>query len=111
MLNSYLAHVFETSKAIIEEIKGIKLHTTDYNGYWNSNDINLDHPMTFKNLALDSELKKEIMEDLDKFIKGKEFYKRIGKAWKRVYLLYGPPPCTGKSSLTAAMANYLNFDI
>uniref|UniRef100_A0A453A2V7 AAA+ ATPase domain-containing protein n=2 Tax=Aegilops tauschii subsp. strangulata TaxID=200361 RepID=A0A453A2V7_AEGTS len=33
-----------------------------------------------------------------------------GRAWKRGYLLYGPPG-TGKSSLVAAMANYLKFDI
>ena len=50
------------------------------------------------------------MDDLDKFVKGKEFYKRTGKAWKRGYLLYGPPG-TGKSSLIAAMAKYLNYDI
>jgi chaperone BCS1 len=34
----------------------------------------------------------------------------VGKAWKRGYLLYGPPS-TGKSSLIAAMANHLKFDI
>ncbi|KAL2898704.1 hypothetical protein RDABS01_006847, partial [Bienertia sinuspersici] len=34
----------------------------------------------------------------------------IGRAWKRGYLLYGPPG-TGKSSLIAAIANYLKFDI
>nr|CAD1823966.1 unnamed protein product [Ananas comosus var. bracteatus] len=44
------------------------------------------------------------------FVKRKDYYKRIGKAWKRGYLLYGPPG-TGKSSLIAAMANYLKFDI
>ncbi|KAK3000693.1 hypothetical protein RJ639_020982 [Escallonia herrerae] len=57
-----------------------------------------------------SELKQAIVEDLDKFIKGKDFYRKIGRAWKRGYLLYGPPG-TGKSSLTAAMVNYLNYDI
>ncbi|PPS15558.1 hypothetical protein GOBAR_AA05015 [Gossypium barbadense] len=36
--------------------------------------------------------------------------KRVGKAWKRGYLLYGPPG-TGKSSLIAAMANHLKYDI
>ncbi|KAI3932672.1 hypothetical protein MKW98_012643 [Papaver atlanticum] len=40
----------------------------------------------------------------------KEFYTRVGKAWKRGYLLYGPPG-TGKTSLIAAIANYLDFDI
>nr|GMD22573.1 ATPase, AAA-type, core [Ipomoea batatas] len=54
--------------------------------------------------------KDELIEDLNNFVEGKEYYKRIGKAWKRGYLLYGPIG-TGKSSLIAAMSNYLNYDI
>ncbi|KAM0863748.1 hypothetical protein ACQ4PT_044386 [Festuca glaucescens] len=45
-----------------------------------------------------------------RFLKRRDYYQRIGKAWKRGYLLYGPPG-TGKSSLVAAMANYLRFNI
>ncbi|KAK6160385.1 hypothetical protein DH2020_003766 [Rehmannia glutinosa] len=48
--------------------------------------------------------------DLNRFVRRRKFYKRVGKAWKRGYLLYGPPG-TRKSSLVAAMANYLKFDI
>ncbi|GJM96048.1 hypothetical protein PR202_ga12853 [Eleusine coracana subsp. coracana] len=55
-------------------------------------------------------LKQSIIDDLNKFMKRKDYYKRIGKAWKRGYLLYGPPG-TGKSSLVAAIANHLRFDI
>ncbi|KAF8378729.1 hypothetical protein HHK36_030078 [Tetracentron sinense] len=66
--------------------------------------------MTFSTLAMDLDYKKELMDDLDRFLKRRKFYKRMGKAWKRGYLLYGPPG-TGKSSLIAAMANYLKFDI
>ncbi|KAG6637171.1 hypothetical protein CIPAW_11G161200 [Carya illinoinensis] len=44
------------------------------------------------------------------FLTRKELYRRFGKAWKRGYLLYGPPG-TGKSSLIAAMANHLNYNI
>nr|XP_048318667.1 AAA-ATPase At3g50940-like [Ziziphus jujuba var. spinosa] len=47
--------------------------------------------MNFKTLALDSELKKELLEELDNFMNEKEYYQRSGKAWKRGYLLYGPP--------------------
>ncbi|XP_042481053.1 AAA-ATPase At2g18193-like [Macadamia integrifolia] len=72
--------------------------------------INLEHPATFDKLAMDPELKRALIDDLDRFVKRKEFYKRVGKAWKRGYLLYGPPG-TGKSSLIAAMANHLRFDI
>lgn len=72
--------------------------------------MRLDHPATFATLAMDTDLKKMIVDDLDLFVRRREFYRKVGKAWKRGYLLYGPPG-TGKSSLIAAMANYLNFDV
>ncbi|KAG5512875.1 hypothetical protein RHGRI_038699 [Rhododendron griersonianum] len=51
-----------------------------------------------------------IISDLLGFLRDKEFYKRIGKAWKKGYLL-DDSPCTDRSSLIAAMANCLEFDI
>ncbi|XP_039068315.1 AAA-ATPase At3g28510-like [Hibiscus syriacus] len=54
--------------------------------------------------------KEEIMEDLVTFSESEEFYSRIGRTWKRGYLLYGPPG-TGKSTMIAAMANLLGYDI
>ncbi|KAK6263889.1 hypothetical protein SCA6_019323 [Theobroma cacao] len=92
-----------------EENKAANIHTVCY-GRWDENETKLKHPMTFKTLAMDSELKKAVMEDLENFIKGEQYYKRVGKAWKRGYLLYGPPG-TGKSSLIAAMANHLKYNI
>ena len=110
IFNSYLPYVLERAKAIKQGNMAVKLHTIEYEHYWSGHAVKFGHPMTFKTLAIDAELKREIVDDLDKFMKGKEFYKRTGKAWKRGYLLYGPPG-TGKSSLIAAMANYLNYDI
>ncbi|KAL6840729.1 hypothetical protein ACP4OV_029593 [Aristida adscensionis] len=69
-----------------------------------------NHPATFDTVAMDPALKQDIIDDLDRFLGRREYYKRIGKAWKRGYLLYGPPG-TGKSSLVAAMANYLRFNL
>ncbi|XP_020159396.1 AAA-ATPase At3g28600 [Aegilops tauschii subsp. strangulata] len=72
--------------------------------------IDFDHPTTFDTLAMDPAKKQMIMDDLDDFSNSKDYYRRIGKAWKRGYLLHGPPG-TGKSTMIAAMANYLKYDI
>lgn len=109
IFSSYLPYVLERAKAIKQENEAVKLHTVDYRGYWKPG-VKFGHPMTFKTLAIDEGLKRELVSDLDKFVGGKEFYRKTGKAWKRGYLLYGPPG-TGKSSLIAAMAYYLNYDI
>ncbi|KAH9739887.1 hypothetical protein KPL71_019282 [Citrus sinensis] len=59
---------------------------------------------------METKKKEEIKKDLKKFSEGKEYCAKIGKAWKRGYLLYGPPG-TGKSTMIAAMANFLNYDV
>lgn len=106
VLSCYLPYVMERGKIIKEENQVVKLYSLgSYYG-----DTHLNHPSTFDTLALDPVLKKELIDDLDRFVKRGDYYRRVGKAWKRGYLLYGPPG-TGKSSLIAAMANYLKFNI
>ncbi|CAH9117322.1 unnamed protein product [Cuscuta europaea] len=106
VISKYIPFVLERSKVIKEENKRVKLMAI---GNY-TDEVNLEHPSTFETLAMDPELKKEIIEDLDRFVSRRDYYRRVGKAWKRGYLLYGPPG-TGKSSLIAAMANYLKFNI
>uniref|UniRef100_A0A7N2MWE5 AAA+ ATPase domain-containing protein n=1 Tax=Quercus lobata TaxID=97700 RepID=A0A7N2MWE5_QUELO len=106
------------SETIKEEQKEVRLYSHDclgcddegYSGWGGWGSINLEHPVTFEKLAMDPEVKKMLKDDLDRFVRRKELYKKVGKPWKRGYLLYGPPG-TGKSSLIAAMANYLKFNI
>ncbi|MFS8010487.1 putative ATPase, AAA-type, core, P-loop containing nucleoside triphosphate hydrolase [Helianthus anomalus] len=59
---------------------------------------------------METDVKEKVMKDLDRFVEKREYHRKVGKAWKRGYLLYGPLG-TGNSSLVAAMANYLKFDI
>ncbi|XP_062010801.1 AAA-ATPase At2g18193-like [Rosa rugosa] len=135
VINSYIPYVLARAEAIKDAEKTLKLYS--YNskrssahyfkpsggrsqgsdddddfapssGNWSCADN--EHPATFETIAMEPELKRIIIDDLEKFVKRREFYKRVGKAWKRGYLLFGPPG-TGKSSLVAAMANHLRFDI
>ncbi|CAL9027127.1 unnamed protein product [Prunus brigantina] len=119
VLKAYLPFVLAQADAIKAEEKVVKLYTRHY---WSRSDedddgcpewgsVNLEHPSTFETMALDTELKRTIIEDLEMFVRRREFYKKVGKAWKRGYLLYYGPPGTGKSSLIAAMANYLKFNV
>ncbi|KAJ0770949.1 putative AAA+ ATPase domain, ATPase, AAA-type, core, AAA-type ATPase domain-containing protein [Helianthus annuus] len=120
VLNHYFPFILNVAETKKRERKTVKIFTVDYNQLslmmpvsqdhpvWTS--VSLDHPATFATLAMDADVKETVMNDLNRFVERREYYRRVGKAWKRGYLLYGPPG-TGKSSLIAAMANYLNFDI
>ncbi|KAG2260775.1 hypothetical protein Bca52824_080069 [Brassica carinata] len=106
ILGSYLNHIHTVSEEVEQRSKDPKLFTNK-NGRWRS--IPFTHPSTFENMAMESDLKEKVKSDLESFLKGKQFYNRLGRVWKRSYL-YGPSG-TGKSSFVAAMANFLNYDV
>ncbi|KAB1216698.1 putative mitochondrial chaperone BCS1-B [Morella rubra] len=113
---SYLDHVLKEGKEIRVRNRQRKLYTNCPTEKWPSykqrmwSSIVFEHPAKFETIAMEPEKKQEIIDDLLTFSKSKDFYAKIGKAWKRGYLLHGPPG-TGKSSMIAAMANLLNYDI
>ncbi|KAK8673241.1 hypothetical protein V6N13_111590 [Hibiscus sabdariffa] len=91
VLNSYLPFVFKCAELIESEARVLKIHTLGNSHFswkfrWES--INFEHPSTFETLALDLELKNMIVEDLNRFLRRKEFYRKVGRSWKRGYLLY-----------------------
>ncbi|KAF5762354.1 putative AAA+ ATPase domain, ATPase, AAA-type, core, AAA-type ATPase domain-containing protein [Helianthus annuus] len=115
IISCYLPWILQRSKELQNQKKVVKLYNLQSSAYGGGpggyiESVNLDHPSTFETLAMDPKMKKAIVDDLDLFVKRKELYKRVGKVWKRGYLLYGPPG-TGKSSLIAAIANYMKFDV
>ncbi|CAK7338047.1 unnamed protein product [Dovyalis caffra] len=109
VMQSYLPHISNTAASILNKRETLNIYTYDIeDSMWESTVFK--HPATFETLAMDPDLKKFIIEDLDLFVQRKGYFQRVGRAWKRGYLLYGPPG-TGKSTLVAAIANYLSFNV
>uniref|UniRef100_A0A7N0RFT8 AAA+ ATPase domain-containing protein n=1 Tax=Kalanchoe fedtschenkoi TaxID=63787 RepID=A0A7N0RFT8_KALFE len=112
----YLSYVLEQGKAMQLRSQQRRLYTNNPSSQWYDCKKNLwshvafQHPSTFDTVAMDSAKKAEIVKDLTAFSEGREYYERVGKAWKRGYLLHGPPG-TGKSTMIAAIANFMKYDI
>ncbi|XP_058073837.1 AAA-ATPase ASD, mitochondrial-like [Magnolia sinica] len=116
IMDYYMSHVVEEGKAIGVRNRQRKLYTNNPSSNWDGykktvwSHVVFEHPATFDTLAMDPEKKQEIKDDLETFREAKDYYVKIGKAWKRGYLLYGPPG-TGKSTMIVAMANFLDYDV
>ena len=116
IIDTYITHVLREGKAIGVRNRERKLYTNNSSSEWYPwmsgkwSNVPFHHPATFETLAMDPEKKERIKKDLVKFSKGKDYYKKVGKAWKRGYLLFGPPG-TGKSTMISAIANFLDYDV
>ena len=107
IMTEYFTYLMKSADNILRE--SLKIYTYDRrNSCWLSTIF--EHHPTLETLAIESHLKTRIIDDLDAFSQGKDYFKSVGRAWKRGYLLYGPPG-TGKSSMVAAIANYMKYDI
>ncbi|KAE9608843.1 hypothetical protein Lal_00020170 [Lupinus albus] len=108
----YFQHVLSVADEIEQRRKEIKLYINTGAGEssrWRS--VPFNHPASFDTVAMDGELKNKVKSDLEQFMKSKQYYHhRLGRVWKRSYLLYGSSG-TGKSSFIAAMAKFLNYDV
>ncbi|KAG8363234.1 hypothetical protein BUALT_Bualt19G0000900 [Buddleja alternifolia] len=107
ILKPYLQHIHTVSDDIEQRRKELKIHHHS-NGKWKS--VPFNHPASFDSLVIDADLKTKIRHDLETFLKSKQYYHKLGRVWKRSYLLYGPSG-TGKSSFISATANLLNYDV
>ncbi|MCO5595941.1 hypothetical protein L7F22_049992 [Adiantum nelumboides] len=109
LLHLYLNHISTVACEIRQQNTLRTLYTNGQHGScWSP--VILKHPSTFNTVALDGDLAERIQADLKAFSESEAYYHSIGRAWKHGYLLYGPPG-TGKSSLIAAIANYMHYDI
>ncbi|KAL1223261.1 AAA-ATPase [Cardamine amara subsp. amara] len=117
IINTYVDHVLKEGKAIGLRNRERKLYTNNSSQEWQPwraarrwSSIPFHHPATFDTLAMDRDKKERIIKDLEMFSKREDYYRQVGKPWKRGYLLYGPPG-TGKSTMISAIANLLEYDV
>lgn len=107
VLRPYLQYVENAAEEIENRRKEIMMYTIA-GGKWRS--VQMTHPATMETVAMEQDIKNKVKSDLESFLKGRTYYARLGRVWKRSYLLHGPPG-TGKSSFVAAMARFLCYDI
>jgi chaperone BCS1 len=106
-MDRYVPFVMDAAEEVQQRERALKICMNEGRMWYR---MSHHHPATFDTLAMDPALKRSIVADLDLFKSRRDHYRRVGKAWKRGYLLYGPPG-TGKSSLVAAMANHLRYNL
>uniref|UniRef100_A0A6N2KD91 AAA-type ATPase N-terminal domain-containing protein n=1 Tax=Salix viminalis TaxID=40686 RepID=A0A6N2KD91_SALVM len=81
LLSPYLQHVTSRAEEFERVSRERRLFTNNGNASYESGWVSVPfrHPSTFETLALESQLKRQIMEDLKTFASGKEFYHRVGR--------------------------------
>ena len=72
--------------------------------------VNAYSPRRLESVLLKPGEKEHLLQDIERFRKSRERYRRIGVPYHRGYLLYGPPG-TGKTSLVSALASHLGISI
>ncbi|KAF7826080.1 AAA-ATPase ASD, mitochondrial-like [Senna tora] len=99
----YISHILKEGKEISSRNRQLKLYSNNPSNNWYGykstkwSNVTFEHPASFDTLALEPKLKEEIMKDLVKFKGGKNYYAKIGKAWKR-----GIEALLGETKMTPA---------
>lgn len=78
------------------------------NAYWTSFGSRPQRPLA--SVYMDGDMQNELLQDCKHFLTDRAIYTKLGRPYKRVVCLHGPPG-TGKTSLVTAIASELDKDL
>jgi hypothetical protein len=88
VVGKYLPHVLKEGRAVTVRNRQRRLFTNNPSGggrgrgdVWSH--VPFEHPSTFDTLAMDPDDKEAVVDDLEAFREAKDYYTKVGKAWKR----------------------------
>ena len=90
VLRPYLQHLESVANEMEARRRELRLYanaTGDCAPRWTS--APFTHPATLDTVAMDPDLKARVRADLESFLKGRAYYHRLGRVWRRSCLLYG----------------------
>lgn len=109
--NTHLfSDIVSDSMVKYQDYKKDKISMYATGGYSFSDNQKKINKRKLSSVILKDNMEQEIMQDVNYFLDGKDFYTESGLIYKRTYLLYGVAG-TGKSSLMKAIASELHYDI
>ena len=101
ILSEIIENAIKVSFQCEKGVTSIYTLTDDYYKDWSKL---CDRPnRSLSTIYLEDKVKKDLLDDLDRFLTSEKFYRDNGLNFQRGYLLYGPPG-TGKTSLILALA-------
>lgn len=107
-INSFLQNTIDFNESL--KVKEINPRIYFWDGYdwlrWNSPQ---SPSKTFDHIFIPINDKNKLINDLNKWIDRKLWYKEHFIPYKRSYCFYGPPG-TGKTTMAVAIGKFLNFD-
>ncbi|KAF2312333.1 hypothetical protein GH714_034283 [Hevea brasiliensis] len=107
VFNEYLDHVIRTYKAMTKENKFLRIYSRKSYCGWSW--IDFQHAATFDTLAMDNELKKVIMDDLDRFLARKTTTRKLAGLETWLFIVW--PPWNWEIKPNCCHANYLNYNV
>lgn len=103
-----LKEIVDEAKAIAERPDNTIKVFASQRDYWQS--VSSFAPRALSTVMLPDDIGERVRADIEEYRASKEWYEMRGIPWRRGYLFHGPPG-TGKSSLIAALAGVLGFDL